>query len=86
MLKRLRNAPYQTRQKWFVILSVVAGLLIAFLWVQYLGWSLQPTGSQAQANEVDEGFNPVSTLKGIGASVYDAIDASRPAKRRGKQQ
>lgn len=82
MLERIQNAPRATRQKWFVICTVVAGIILLFLWVQYLSWTLRPADPQTSANEVDEGFNPLRSLKGIGASIYDAVEASRPANRR----
>jgi len=73
-LKKIQNAPRATRKRWFVALTLLAGIVLVFLWVQYLNWNLRVASAPEGGGELGAGFNPAQSLKGIGASIYDAVN------------
>jgi len=78
MLEKIHNAPRKTRQRWFVVLTVIAGVVLVFLWVKYLSWSLRSTTQTASGTELQQGFGPAQSLKGIGSGVYDWVRGKHP--------
>ncbi len=80
-LKQIQNSPRATRKKWFLLLTVVAAIVLIFLWIQYVSWTFGAATAQPQNGELHEGFNPVQSVRGIFGGIYDSIDASRPANR-----
>lgn len=72
MLQRIQNAPRATRQKWFVGTTIVVVLVVIVLWVKYLNWSFRAVGDD-RAGELQQGFGPAQSLKGVLGGFYDAV-------------
>jgi heme/copper-type cytochrome/quinol oxidase subunit 2 len=77
MLEKLQNAPRATRQKWFVAITIVVVIIVVILWVRYVSWSFHAAANSGRPGELQQGFGPAQSLKGVLGGFYDAIRSTK---------
>lgn len=69
LVERLQGLEERIKRRWMVAFSVIATLIISYLWLFYIGTLLTGTGSRSY-EEAYESPVTVATLRGVASTMY----------------